>query len=362
MKQIVMLVLLALPLLAAAQDSEIDQLKSELANLKQLNAQYVSKLEAMEQRLVAIEAGEATLPKTGAPEVDPKLSQIPRGAEESEAAAFSTGFDPRKFTYYGYMRAGYGVDGDGTSQTRFIAPGAGAAYRLGNENDTYMETGFSWYNVDEEEDDPAVFGTHFLLAYLSRDKNTFIALEGDSGTVSLREAYATVRNVNPEQPNATFWAGQRYYRDHDVHINDFFWLDMSGYGGGFENYDAGFATVSIAWIGGTTDQFSGRDDYIGDLEDTDKNNFDIRFNDIDLGIGRGNVWLNYSKYRLSATELELTSADGWSGGFWLVSDLGDSAENTAVVQYGTGVAANFNSFSPSLRTGIEGNIPEGTDI
>ena len=137
---------------------------------------------------------------------------------------------------------------------------------------------------------------------------------------------------------------------------------MSGYGGGFENYDAGFAKVSIAWIGGTTDQFTGRNDYIGDLEDTDKNNFDFRLNDIDLGIGRGNVWLNYSKYRLSATELDLTSADGWSAGFWLNSEFGENTENMAIVQYGTGVAANFNSYSPSLRTGISREIPEGTDV
>ena len=73
--------------------------------------------------------------------------------------------------------------------------------------------------------------------------------------------------------------------------------------------------MSIAWIGGTTDKFTGTNDYIGDLEDTDKNNIDLRFNDIDLGIGMGNVWLNYSKYRFSSTEIELIDADGWSGGF-----------------------------------------------
>lgn len=364
MKRTAAILLLTIPLCAFAQDSEIKQLKLELEALRQLNEQYVARVADMERRLTAIERqGSSEPPGTDgerAPAQTP--DDIPRGAADAESRRFTTGFDPRKFTYYGYMRAGYGVDEDGTAQTRFQAPGAGAAYRLGNENDTYMETGFSWYNVDDEKEDPAVFGTHFLVAYLSPDKNTFIPLEGDSGTVSLREAYASVRNLDPEQPNATFWAGQRYYRRHDIHINDFYWLDMSGYGGGFENYDAGFAKVSIAWIGGTTDQFTGRNDYIGDLEDTDKNNFDFRLNDIDLGIGRGNVWLNYSKYRLSATELDLTSADGWSAGFWLNSEFGENTENMAIVQYGTGVAANFNSYSPSLRTGISREIPEGTDV
>ena len=204
--------------------------------------------------------------------------------------------------------------------------------------------------------------THFRLAYSTLDKNTGIDLQGDSGVVSLREVYATARQVIPGQPEATLWAGQRYYDRHDIHINDFFWMDMSGYGTGVENVDAGFAKVSLAWIGGTTDKFSGGNDYIGDLETTDKNNFDLRLKDIETGIGRATFWLNYSNYRLSATELELTRADGWSGGAWIDSDISPDWSNRAAVQYGTGVAANFNSFSPSLRTSIDGEFPEGTRV
>ena len=366
MNRIFVLVFLVLPLSLFAQESDIEQLKNELEEMKQLNALYEARIEAMEQRLSAIETGQDVRESS-----ESVAAAEPAATEDNEAEAmavaeedkpFTTGFDPDRFAYYGYMRAGYGIDEDGTKQSRFQAPGAPAAYRLGNENDTYLETAFSWYHLDEEKQNPPIFGTHFMLAYSTLDKNTGINLEGDSGAVALRQAYATARNLNPEQPNATFWAGQRYYRRHDIHINDFWWLDMSGYGGGFENYDAGFATVSIAWIGGTTDKFTGTNDYIGDLEDTDKNNIDLRFNDIDLGIGMGNIWLNYSKYRFSSTEIELTDADGWSGGFWLESDLGESTSNLAVIQYGTSVAANFNSFSPSLRTGLEGEIPEGSKV
>jgi maltoporin len=200
-----------------------------------------------------------------------------------------------------------------------------------------------------------------MLAYSTLDKNTFVVLEGEDSSSSLRQAYATAANVLESQPGATFWAGQRYYRRHDIHINDFYWLDMSGYGGGIEDIDLGFATASLAWIGGTTDNFSGRNEYIGDLETTDKNNFDLRLNDIDLGIGRGNIWLNYSRYRLDAENIELTDWKGWSGGFWLESAFGDGHMNRAVIQYGSGVAANFNSFSPSLRGSLDGEFPEGTN-
>jgi maltoporin len=357
-----LLVFLALPLLASAQEAELESLRQELRELKQINALYVERLEAMERKLQALEQDEPG-ERPGTPDAVTHVAETTADAFGGEAGqSHDTGFDPRRFDYYGYARAGYGVDQDGTKQERFQAPGSGAAYRLGNETDTYMETGFSWFHEQADRPDPPLFGTHFMLAYSTLEKNTSIDLASDSGTVSLRQAYATARGLAPEQPDSTVWVGQRFYRRHDVLINDFWWLDMSGYGGGIEDYDAGFARVSLAWIGGTTDKFTGGNDYIGELETTDKNNFDLRLNDIDLGIGLGNVWLNYSKYRLAATELDLVDEDGWSGGFWLVSDLGERATNTAIVQYGTGVAANFNSFSPSLRTGIGGDFPEGTRV
>ena len=363
MRIILLLALLTLPLSTTAQDNEIDLLRQELAELRRLNAQYVARLGELEDRLAAV----AAAPAEAKPEDPAVPAERPHGgdpetlaAEPAAAGRFSTGFDPDRFAYYGYMRAGYGVASDGTKQTRFKAPGAVTAYRLGNETDTYMEPGFSWYQASDA-DDP-VFGTHFRLAYSTLDKNTGVALEGDSGVVSLREVYATARNVVPGQPGATLWAGQRYYDSHDIHINDFMWLDMSGYGAGIEDVDLGFAALAVAWIGGTTDKFTGRNEYIGELENTDKNNIDVRLKGIDIGIGRASLWLNYSNYRLSATELELTRADGWSGGAWLESELNPGWTNLAAVQYGTSVAANFNSFSPSLRSSIDGEFPQGTRV
>ena len=358
MRIILVLALLVLPLCAAAQDSEIDLLKRELEALRELNAEYVSRLAEMERRLTAIESAERI---AEAPPDVPREDREHFAAtdEPGDPAPFTTGFDPNRFDFYGYMRAGYGIDSDGTSQTRFKAPGAVTAYRLGNETDTYMEPGFAWYHAGDSAGDP-VFGTHFRLAYSTLDKNTGVDLEGDSGVVALREVYATARQVVPGQPGATLWAGQRYYDRRDIHINDFFWIDMSGYGAGIENVDAGFAKVSFAWIGGTTDKFTGRNEPIGDLDATDKNNFDLRLKDMDVGIGRATLWLNYSDYRLAAREFDPVRADGWSGGFWIDSEISADWSNLAAVQYGTSVAANFNSFSPSLRGSIDGEFPENT--
>ena len=145
MRIFLVLALLTLPLCVSAQDSEIELLKRELAELRQLNAEYVSRLATMERRLTAIEVEEADQPTTAlhAGPGETVESPEPTGMAD-EDAPFSTGFDPGRFDFYGYMRAGYGIDSDGTKQTRFKAPGAVTAYRLGNETDTYMEPGFSW--------------------------------------------------------------------------------------------------------------------------------------------------------------------------------------------------------------------------
>jgi maltoporin len=361
----IFLTLLLLPIAAFATSSEIEELRRELAEMRAQNARYEQRLNELEARL---ESG-GVKSSGSATSLNREVTEeaILPAVEVDGVSDFSTDFDPKLFDYYGYMRAGYGIGKGGESQERFKLPGADAAYRLGNETDTYMEAGFSYYKVAERKDRPStLFGTHFLLAFSTLDKATGIPLDGDNGTVSLREVFATAQGSMANQPDARLWAGQRFYRRHDIHINDFFWLDMSGFGGGLEDYDLGFAKGSVAWIGGTLDDFTGTNDYIGDLDTTDKNNIDLRLNDIDIGIGRGNFWFVYSHYQLegefSGGEELKGSADGIAAGFFLVSAFGESNKNTAVIQYGNSVAANFNSFSPSLRTSESGEIPEGTSV
>lgn len=357
------LIALLSPVWSFAADPEIEKLKDELEALKSL---YTEKIAEVETRLAAIEQREKSMQSTVS-SVQREVTSVKEEVDSAQAdyavveplkeGAFTTGFDPNAFSFYGYMRAGYGVNDDGTSQERFQLPGSGAAYRLGNEKDTYIETAFSYYHLKADRDaNSPLFGTHLMLAYSTSDKGT-----GTETNSSLRQIYATATNVIPSQPDATLWAGQRYYQRHDVHLNDFYWLDMSGYGGGIEGWDLGFATGSLAWIGGTNDDFTGTDNLIPeDLEDTDKNNFDIRLQDIDLGIGIVNLWLNYSHYKFDDGGSLSGSEDGFSTGVWLVNELGDKGTNTAIVQYGTGVAANFNSFSPLIR-GADGKFPTGVD-
>jgi maltoporin len=51
--------------------------------------------------------------------------------------------------------------------------------------------------------------------------------------------------------SAKFWAGNRYYARQDIHVNDFWYTDLSGYGGGVEDIGLGKARASLAYIGST---------------------------------------------------------------------------------------------------------------
>jgi maltoporin len=46
---------------------------------------------------------------------------------------------PRPFEFHGYLRSGYGMNGEGGKMEAFKAPGAFAKYRLGNEAETYAK-------------------------------------------------------------------------------------------------------------------------------------------------------------------------------------------------------------------------------
>src|SRR5262245_14080112 len=63
--------------------------------------------------------------------------------------------DPRPagFRFHGYMRAGYGVNGEGDPQEAFRAPNAGAKFRLGNETEAYLETTFDYGIAPADEPD-----------------------------------------------------------------------------------------------------------------------------------------------------------------------------------------------------------------
>jgi len=159
----------------------------------------------------------------------------------------------------------------------------------------------------------------------------------EAGTTSIRQFNVVGKNLIPSLPGAAIWAGKRYYKRHDVHINDYYYWDVSGPGAGIEDIDLGFAKASVAWIRNTDGEWV----YQGSGTGTNLANdtLDFRLAEIDVNPG-GKLEIGYDYGKANLTDeqerdpgyedqkghlvtLEHTQSD-WFGGY-----------NKLALQYGT---------------------------
>jgi len=247
------------------------------------------------------------------------------------------------FRFHGYLRSGFGVDDDGKGQQPFQAPLAGSKYRLGNEAETYLETVFQ-YGATSEGENPGYFDTHVRLAYVTPTSQTSTF----DTTLSLREAYATARRVWGAQPTATFWAGARFYDRQDVHINDFYYRDQSGFGGGVEDVALGERVkLAAAWIGGTQDELDSSGVPADERFRFNKNTVDIKLYGFGLGRTRASVAVDLSRFagdedRSGGQPITIGSSFGASTTGILELPF-TGGRNKLALQYGRGAAYDFRS-------------------
>lgn len=169
------------------------------------------------------------------------------------------------FELHGYMRAGVGRSSNGGEQGSFYLPGTvgnpsgGPGYRLGNEEDNYLELAM---DVRAYEKGGTSFKLHFRPTfrqyYDARDASVDAGGNVDGShsatqnqMVYLREAWGEVNGVlgNSEiLKDATLWAGRRFYQRHDSHMLDFYYWNNSGDGVGIENINIGLGKLSYAYI------------------------------------------------------------------------------------------------------------------
>ncbi len=388
---------------AQAADAELEELKAELNALK---SNYESRIEKLEKRINTLESDNSRLKKQASatpstslpsPEIaslkkrltdleinsakpSPEATAVAKRAE-ANAAAIQTierklqadatetrdiyrndagwPFDvkklydlPRPFEYHGYLRSGFGLNGEGGKMEAFKAPGAGAKYRLGNESDTYGELALTnnWLRLDDPTLSPYVRST-VMMSYSTGENFTFDSLnnQAQGNDFALRQAFVEAGNVIQSAPDIRFWGGQRYYQRHDIHINDFYYLDMSGYGAGVEDVPLNnFGKLSLAWLGGSVDH------YQTDHGNVAKQNIDLRIADIKAPLGKLALWLDYSSTRggevrnvfnADGSKFDVQSSSGWAVG--LIHRTEEEAflggYNEFTVQYGTGAAYNFAS-------------------
>jgi hypothetical protein len=315
-----------------AEPPTAQQLRQEL---QQLRTEYETRLRQIEQQLEQLEAKAQPAPRpVTAPEADssslapattnpPRLPVLPSDRESARRQFLTEQFQPTTESrdmareqdreqllrdrlekvlsefvdFSGYFRAGYGRNSEGGIQVPFKAPGAGSKYRLGNETENYGELalGKSFFvpglfsttapSGAGAAEDPADWGPVARFQFRLAFSNPY-----SGGTdFSVPEAWASLGNLLGSQPEMKFWAGNRFYRRHDIHVTDFYFYNMSGKGAGVEDFDVGFAKMALAWIGESSQDATYGDVILPDPANKSgfaKSNWDLRLYDLAAPLGK----------------------------------------------------------------------------
>lgn len=248
----------------------------------------------------------------------------------------------QSFEFHGYFRSGYGLNGKGGSQVAFQAPGADAKYRLGNEAETYGEFIFvnNWLNP-EHNSDKAWLKTEVMIEANTGNYASFANFPGNTGNdqFRLREAFVRGGHILDSQPDAKFWAGERYYRRQHIEINDFYPLDMSGYGAGVEDWNLRIGKISVAYLSGA------RPDIVTQNGNYAKNNIDVRLYDLKGPFGLYAVWFDFANARGGTTPsgTAIPTANGYAFGLRHQRLEWHGGYHAFSIQYGKGAASNFST-------------------
>ena len=256
--------------------------------------------------------------------------------------------------FHGYARSGIGWTNDGGEQQCHKLAGAGSKYRLGNECETYAELKLG---QDLYKENDQVFSLDTNVAYSVSQQNDW-----ESTNPAFREMNVQGKNLIAALPGANLWAGKRFYQRHDVHMNDFYYWDVSGPGAGLENVDLGFGKLSAAVTrdteAGGSAAFGSQTEYYLDPADgkvksktvsskADINNdiFDLRLANLATNTnGTLELGLDYG-HANPADGIELEDGES-KNGVLLTAEHTQSVLNgfnKFVVQYGTDAMTSWNN-------------------
>lgn len=168
------------------------------------------------------------------------------------AAFFSAAPAYSELEYRGYMRAPVGMDSSGGKQITLNNPGSqGNEFRLGNEGG-YGETYFINHFAPTKDKNAPYFDAQLTFAYVPPMNSQYndqapVGGVNTGDNIQFVEAYA--KGGNFDGLKMSYWAGKRFYRDGDIHMNDFFYFaNMSGNGGGIEDLEIFNGTLSFALL------------------------------------------------------------------------------------------------------------------
>ncbi|RCU48861.1 maltoporin LamB [Corallincola holothuriorum] len=262
--------------------------------------------------------------------------------------------------FHGYARAGLSTTGDGGEQTCY-GSGAGGHWtgRLGDECDTYVELDLAQevYNRDGKvfrveamwATDIQNQGNDYQAVYSDNDTNADGTANSGArqrgepwggGDFALRQIFASGKGVLGFAPEATIWAGKRFYQRKDVHWLDLFYVNNSGYGAGVEGIKAGPGQLSFAWTNFDTPsriEGDGNNNQVGEGLGTIQNNkLDIRYSGIPLWAGANLELIGIYGFA-DLTDAQDDADYGDDDGYFVTAEISHGLMggfNKIVVQYG----------------------------
>src|SRR5580704_11723961 len=199
--------------LGLAQDNnsnsnDVSALKAQIQNLQKQQQQYQDRITTMESQMKALEskADSGTILNTRI------LSDADGKEVEGKQPALDESFLKsltRNFTFNVYVRAGFQFNGNGGGGNfNFEVPdNPGGRFRLGNENDLYME--LSWSQAHILGDSPDVADVSFRVTpnFFEHGvvKETFLTTTSSQNDfqIGMREAYVEMKNVIKNAPEIT---------------------------------------------------------------------------------------------------------------------------------------------------------------
>ncbi|MDB6032017.1 MAG: hypothetical protein JWM16_2355, partial [Verrucomicrobiales bacterium] len=392
--------LLVRPGFAQTAQSEVESIRKEM---EQLRRDYEKRLEILDQRLKKLEPAQTAAIQTNVFPAGTRTNGVmaltnAASANRDATLPFRRDTETRErsisqqrdrmirermehvLTEFvdieGYFRAGFGRDNVGGPQPPFQAPGALAKYRLGNETENYGEliAGKNWFPtnyfvaqpngpLDTSTNGP-IARTQLRLAFFDPYANYG---SGDTFQTTLPEVWAEVGDVVPGQPSLKFWAGNRFYRRHDIHIMDFYFLNMSGGGGGFEDLQVPFGKMAVAWLGSAQQSSIFRDLQQPDTVNKagfSKQNVDLSLYDITMPLGKGEFALVYANEGggRDANGRRAPNSDGGALTFIHTHEkfIDENGFNKFSLQLGFGAAKTFTSGFETLATAA-GNFIDADD-
>jgi maltoporin len=225
---------------------------------------------------------------------------------------------------HGYLRSGVGNNLQGGKQNCFNNPGSGGnEFRLGNECNVYGETTFSLEFLQKNETNSS-FKAHTTLAFFPNG-NTQYGDESNLNDVDIVEAFAESKKL--EDAPYTFWVGKRFYRDVDIHMDDFYYFAaMSGVGAGINDVPLFNGSFAAAYLQETMTSSTSSDQLV-------KSYFDFRLFGVQVyNLGELNFWSTFAtapKGKIDTTQYE--KIDGESLGIRLRNNFSDGFNDFALL-------------------------------